>query len=120
MRNVGLVVLSIWLVGFPTTAAQMMPPAGTTERIDQYVAQQMKARSIPGAVVAVLKFGKTIHRKAYGIANLESDTPMTTDSVFEIASVTKPFTAMAVMQLVEEGKIALEDPITKYVERVPA
>src|SRR5215469_13202791 len=66
-----------------------------TEKIDSYIAQQMQTRRIPGLALGIVEHGKLVVKKAYGIANLETDTPVKTDSIFELASVTKPFTAAA-------------------------
>jgi CubicO group peptidase (beta-lactamase class C family) len=79
----------------------------------------MQAYAIPGAAIAVVDKGKVIFKKAYGVANLETDTPVKTNSVFELASLTKPFTAAAVMLLVEEGKVQLDSPVSAYVENTP-
>src|SRR5262249_45860124 len=68
---------------------------------------------------AVSERGKITVRKAYGTANLETDTPVTTSSVFELASVTKQFTAAAIMLLVEEGKVRLDDAISIYISNTP-
>jgi CubicO group peptidase (beta-lactamase class C family) len=69
------------------------------ERIHNFVDSELKKRSVPGAVITVVEHGTTVYQEAFGTANLESDSPMVTHSVFEIASVTKPFAAMAVMML---------------------
>src|SRR5207237_5111089 len=58
-------------------------------------------------------------KKAYGMANLETDTPVKTGSIFHIASVTKQFTAAAIMMLVEEGKVRLDDSIAAYINPMP-
>ncbi len=87
--------------------------------IDDYIKHEMLARQVPGAAYAVIDRGK-VQLNAYGIANLETSTKVQTDTVFEVASVVKPFTAIAVMQLVEAGKITLDDPIKKYIENAPA
>ncbi len=68
----------------------------------------------PGAAVLVLKGDQVIFDKAYGLANLESGTAIDGNTPFNLASVSKQFTAVAVLQLVEEGKISLEDPVSKY------
>jgi len=91
-------------------------PSDLGDDISAYVEKEMYARSIPGAAVAVLKDGALIFKKAYGTANLETDTPVHDDSIFELASVTKPFTATAIMLLVQEGKINLDAPVTTYIE----
>src|SRR5687767_5124646 len=79
----------------------------------------MQARHIPGVAVGVIENGTLTLQRAYGVSNLETETPLTTDSVFELASVTKQFTAAAVMMLVEQGKVALDAPISTYLDRTP-
>lgn len=90
-----------------------------TEKLDSYIAQQMQARRIPGLALAVVEGGKITYKRAYGIANLETDIPVKTNSIFHIASVTKQFTAAAIMMLVEEEKVRLDDPIVKYIDQAP-
>jgi CubicO group peptidase (beta-lactamase class C family) len=90
-----------------------------TERIDAYIAQKMQARRIPGLALAVVEDGQVILKKAYGIANLETDTPVKTGSIFHVASVTKQFTAAAILMLVEEGKVRLDDTIATYINQAP-
>jgi CubicO group peptidase (beta-lactamase class C family) len=98
-------------------AAQV--PAATATAIDSLVAREMSARRIPGAAIAIVDNGKTVFKKAYGIANLETETPVSVNSVFELASVSKQFTAAGIMLLVEEGKVKLDDSITKYFDQPP-
>lgn len=73
----------------------------------------------PGVAVAVVKDGKIVFQKGYGTANLEYDTPITTKTVFQIASVSKQFTAFSIYLLEKQGKISLEDDVRKYVPEVP-
>ncbi len=73
----------------------------------------------PGISILVAKDGKPIYRKAFGKANLELDVPMTTQNVFEIGSITKQFTAVAILMLQEQGKLSTEDEITKYIPDYP-
>lgn len=73
----------------------------------------MKEERVPGVSLAIVREGKIIKATGYGVANLELNVPVTPQSVFEIGSMTKQFTAAATMLLVEDGKIALSDPITK-------
>lgn len=72
----------------------------------------------PGVAVAVVKDGKTVFQKGYGAANLEYDIPVTTKTVFQIASVSKQFTAFSIYLLEKQGRISLEDDIRKYVPEV--
>jgi CubicO group peptidase (beta-lactamase class C family) len=73
----------------------------------------------PGASVAVVKDGRVLVRRAYGLANLETRTPMRPEMVFELGSVTKQFTSTAILMLAEQGKLALDDDIRKYVPDFP-
>lgn len=73
----------------------------------------------PGVAVAVVKDGKVVFQKGYGMANLEYDIPVTTKTVFQLASVSKQFTAFAIYLLEKQGKITLEDDIRKYIPEIP-
>src|SRR5688572_7315632 len=68
----------------------------------------------PGASVLVALDGKVLYRKAFGLANLEERTPITTATNFRLASVTKQFTATAVLLLAERGKLSLDDPLPRF------
>jgi CubicO group peptidase (beta-lactamase class C family) len=98
-----------------SATSQPIPQAA----IDSLVTREMQARRIPGVAIAVVDNGKITFKRAYGIANLEQETPVTLNSVFELASVTKQFTAAAIMMLVEEGKVRLDDPINGYLDQPP-
>ena len=74
---------------------------------------------IPGVSVAVVKNGEIVFKKGYGMANLEYEIPITPQTIFHIASVSKQFTAFAIYLLQREGKISLEDDIRKYIPEVP-
>lgn len=73
----------------------------------------------PGVAVLVIKDGKVVHRKGYGLANLETKTRISPETVFELASVGKQFTAMAIMMLAERGKLNYDDPLTKFFPEFP-
>jgi CubicO group peptidase (beta-lactamase class C family) len=79
----------------------------------------MQRGKVPGAAIAVLQNGQVLFMKGYGAANLELAVPVRTSSVFEIASLTKQFTAAAVLLLAHEGKLRLDDPLTDFVEEAP-
>jgi CubicO group peptidase (beta-lactamase class C family) len=89
------------------------------DEVDRYVEEQMRQLHIPGVSLAVVQRGQIVKLKGYGFANLELRAPVSTETVFEIGSISKQFTAAAVMMLVEEGKIGLEDKISKYLTGVP-
>ncbi len=87
--------------------------------VDDCVQRHHQRSNVPGISVAVLKEGKVIKAKGYGLANLEWNLPATPETVYQLASVTKQFTATAVMLLVEAGKVRLSDPISKHVQGLP-
>lgn len=117
-----LIFLCLCLVSVSASAQTKPAPESErqTAKVDAYVREQMKARHIPGLSLAVLRDGKIILAKGYGMANLELETPANEKTTFAIFSVTKTFTATATMMLVEEGKISLENPISKYLKDLPA
>ena len=90
-----------------------------TTPIDEYIKVEMEKRRIPGLALAVIQHGAVIKMQGYGLANVELDVPVTPETVFELASVTKQFTATAIMLLVEEGKVGLDDPIPHYLSNTP-
>jgi CubicO group peptidase (beta-lactamase class C family) len=79
----------------------------------------MRNLHIPAASLAVVRNGRIVKAKGYGLANIEANFAATPKTAYEIGSMTKQFTAAAVMMLVEEGKIALDDKITKYFTEAP-
>jgi CubicO group peptidase (beta-lactamase class C family) len=85
------------------------------ERIDELVERYMEAGDITGAVTLVARNGRIVHLQAQGLKDLESDTPMGKDTIFRIASMSKPVAAVATLMLVEEGKVRLDDPVAKYI-----
>ena len=86
--------------------------------IDQIVHQEIDFRD-PGVAIAVVEDGKLVHSEGYGVANLEWNCPIRLDTVFCLASITKQFTATAIMLLEREGKLRLDDPITTYLPDYP-
>ncbi len=73
----------------------------------------------PGGVALVVKDGKTVYRKAFGMANLELGVKMKPDHIFRIGSITKQFTSVAILKLIEEGKIKLDADISEYIKDYP-
>ena len=74
----------------------------------------------PGAAVAVIREGRVVHQKGYGLADIDTKLPITASTTFDLASVSKQFTAMAIMMLAERGKLSYEDPLTKFFPDFPA
>jgi CubicO group peptidase (beta-lactamase class C family) len=89
------------------------------DKIDDYIKTEMEKQRIPGLSIAVVKKGNVVKAKGYGVANLELKVPVTKDTVFMSGSVGKQFTAAAVMLLVEDGKIGLDEKVSKYLPNTP-
>jgi CubicO group peptidase (beta-lactamase class C family) len=70
---------------------------------------------ITGAVTLVARKGRVVHLEAQGVMDLESKKPMTGDTMFRIASMTKPVTGLAIMMMLEEGKVRLTDPVSRFI-----
>ena len=87
--------------------------------IDRVVEAEMARQKVPGVAVAVIRKGQPVVAKGYGVANVEHNVPVTRDTIFQSGSVGKQFTAAAAMLLMEEGKLALTDPVTKFFPDAP-
>lgn len=88
-------------------------------KVDAFVQAQMADRKIPGIAIAVVRDGKIVHAKGYGLANVELNVPAAPETIFQSGSVGKQFTAALAMMLVEEEKIALDDRVSKYIPEAP-
>lgn len=109
-------VLSSFVFAIPARTLVGPSPA----RVDAAVESERTAQKIPGVAVAICRDGKLIKAAGYGLANVELSVPVTPETIFQTGSVGKQFTSMAVMMLVEQGKIALDDKITKYLPESPS
>lgn len=89
------------------------------DEVDKYVRAQLAERHIPGAAIAVIKNGRVVKAEGYGLASVEFNVPATKETVFEIGSVSKQITAAAIMLLIEEGKVNLDEKISKYLPATP-
>ena len=87
----------------------------TVTKIETILTNTMQAVNVPGYAMCVVKDGNVVYNKGFGTIKLGSDQPVTPQSVFAIRSTTKSFTAVALMQLVEQGKVDLDAPVTKYL-----
>ncbi|MFK7809269.1 MAG: serine hydrolase [Saprospiraceae bacterium] len=108
-----LLLSSLLILCLPVTNAQT-----EAEQIDQLLSQYTKYEQFNGSAL-VAKNGKVIFKKGYGMANMEWDIPNETDTKHRIASITKQFTCMRIMQLVQEGKLDLKTPISTYLSDYP-
>ena len=92
---------------------------GVSTKIDDYIRAEMQTQQIPGVALAVVKDGKIMMARGYGFANIEHQVPVKPETIFQSGSTGKQFTATAVMMLVEEGKLGLDDKIMKYFPDAP-
>lgn len=106
--------LTLCLITFSLTSQAK----STTSEFDKLLDKLFNADG-PGGVALVVEDGKTIYRKAFGMANLELDVKMTPKNIFRIGSISKQFTAVAILKLAEEGKIDLDADITEYIKDYP-
>ncbi len=124
IKQMMLVTLFLILVA-SITSAQGLPKAKTPEevglsserlqRISAWIQRDVDKGIVPGAVVMIVRKGKVAYFEAIGYQDREKKIPMKRDSIFRIASMSKPFTSLAVMMLVEEGKIQLFQPASRYL-----
>ena len=103
-KSLVVFLLLIWLAN-----------AVRADSLDDFINREIKKRQIPGLSVAVLRDGKVLKAASYGFANLEHQVPATNATVYEIGSISKQFASEALMLLVEDGKVNLDDPVNKYL-----
>jgi CubicO group peptidase (beta-lactamase class C family) len=120
LRSYSLVVpaLVLALATPPTRAHARQAPPDAARRVD-HIFEQWSSVSSPGCAVGVAKDGVTVLERAYGMADLEHDVPNTPETIFEGGSLSKQFTAGAVVLLALEGKLSLDDDVRTYVPEVP-
>jgi CubicO group peptidase (beta-lactamase class C family) len=117
-RTLPLVLLAVLLVPFAFAQAPEESDA-TTDPIDAYVHAEMQRRQIPGLALLVVRDGKIVRAQGYGFSNLELKVPVRPETIFQSGSMGKQFTAMAVLMLAEQGKLSLDDPLTKFFPDAP-
>lgn len=118
--NVRNVVSRIVFVALAAAGGGVAASAQVPAEVDAVVQRAIDGKAIPGAGVAVVRDGKVLFTKGYGLADVDAGAPVTVHTAFQIASVTKQFTAAGVMRLVEKEKIRLDDTLGKYVPEVPS
>ena len=101
-----------------SAGAQSASPV--SESVSKYIRGEMEKQHIPGLALLVSRGGKILQAEGFGLANVELQVPVKPETVFQSGSVGKQFTATAVMMLAEEGKVGLDDPLTKYFADAPA
>ena len=84
-------------------------------RIDAFIKKHVDEGQLSGSVMMIIRDGRIVYHKAFGYSDIDTRTPMRTDHLFRIASMTKPVVSTAVMMLMEEGKFGLDDPVSKFI-----
>jgi CubicO group peptidase (beta-lactamase class C family) len=110
-----LAALIFLFFSFSLGSAQSQLPADVTQQIDKLVMEALGRTGVPSASIAVVKDGQIVYLKAYGEAKLDPKTPATTQMRYSIGSISKQFTAAAMLLLQEQGKLSLDDKVGKYI-----
>ncbi|HSU98070.1 MAG TPA: serine hydrolase domain-containing protein, partial [Gemmatimonadaceae bacterium] len=108
-------ILSLPLTAVSAAAQQSTQRPLPSADFDAYVASALRTFDAPGAAIAIVKDGKVVFAKGYGVKKLGSPAPIDTHTLFQIASNTKAFTTASLAMLVDEGKLKWDDPVTKYL-----
>ena len=123
--NRKLIAVTFILSSYLTSHAQQIEPFNKEDRaaatrVDRVVKAAMSTYKIPGVSLAVLRNGKIILLKSYGLANVEHQVPVKPETIFQSGSIGKQFTAAAIMILAQENKLSLDDKVSKYFPDAPA
>jgi len=110
-----ILLVSALLLSFTAVLAGPLAADETTDKVDKLFASWDKTTS-PGATLAVIRDGRIIYKRGYGMAKLEDGIVMTPDRIFDIGSVSKQFTATCIVMLVRQGKVALDDNMLLYLD----
>ena len=108
-----------FLISSLLAAIVVVSPIAHADRVDDYIKGEMEQRRIPGVALTIIQNGQAIKTAAYGLANLELNVPVKPETVFEIGSVTKQFTAAGILLLAQDGKLSVKDKISKHLKDVP-
>ena len=122
--------LQSWACGLLLTATMALParaegsyeiPAGAhfnpqkLAKVGDYLREEIAGGKIPGAVLLIQQHGKPVYHEFFGVRDVATKEPMTDDTIFRLFSMTKPITSVVAMQLIDEGKMSLDDPVSKYI-----
>src|SRR5437588_4140239 len=97
-----------------TSTASAQNSAGSAA-IDTSLRGAVERKDVPGVVALITDRDRVLYKSAFGVADVATGRPLTSDALFRIASMTKPVTSVALMQLVEQGRVGLDDPAEKYL-----
>ena len=127
-RRLVAAALAIFFIGgwpHEVRAESQVPPSqaplaptfsrAALDRIGDYIRNEVATGKIPGAILLIQQHGKPVYFKCFGVRDPETGQPMTPDTIFQIYSMSKAVTSVAAMMLVDEGKLSLDDPVSKYI-----
>jgi CubicO group peptidase (beta-lactamase class C family) len=121
IRAIRFAAAAVSLAAPLSAAVALGPPPGAElsveklSAIDEFINGEIAAGRIPGAIVLIQRHGHPVYFKCFGMRDVDKQTSMTPDAIFPIHSVTKTITSVAAMMLIDQGKIALADPVSKYI-----
>jgi CubicO group peptidase (beta-lactamase class C family) len=120
VRRLGFAVACVWVL--PVVLAQTPASLSTDQQqaIDSFAAKEIARQHIPGLAIGIYNRGTVLLAKGYGLSNVELNVPVKPETIFQSGSVGKQFVSAAIMMLVEEGKISLDDSVKKYFPDAPA
>jgi CubicO group peptidase (beta-lactamase class C family) len=109
-------------VGRPAAGSAESPPAASSSfsperltRVSDYIRNEIASGKIPGAILLIQQHGRPVYFEKFGVRDVVTGLPMSADTIFRIYSMSKPITSVAAMMLVEDGKLRLDDPVSKYI-----
>src|SRR5664279_679403 len=117
-----LVVFAVLVAGWPATGRAESPKAASSSfapdklvRVGDYIRNEIATGKIPGAILLIQQHGQPVYFENFGVRDVGTGLPMTADTIFRLYSMSKPITSVAAMMLVEDGKLSLDDPVSKYI-----
>lgn len=113
------IFITLLLLFFNFSFCQKNDTQKVNAKINDYIEEVIEINTIPGVALAVIKDGKVIYENYYGKASLEENLKIDKNTAFKIFSTTKLITNVGVFQFIDQGKLALEDPIAKYLDNIP-
>jgi CubicO group peptidase (beta-lactamase class C family) len=112
--SIGAPVEGLHAEPLPQNAARIFSRA-KLERVGDYIRNEIATGKIPGAILLIQQHGQPVYFESFGVRDTATKLPMTPDTIFRLYSMSKPITSVAAMMLVEDGKLALDDPVAKYI-----
>jgi CubicO group peptidase (beta-lactamase class C family) len=114
-RVSGMFTVLLLLASSPRLTAQSLPDK-VVERLESSITRTLQDQKVPGFAIGVVKDGRLVYSRGFGVMKHDDPSrPVTPETLFHMASITKPFVATAIMQLVEQGKLDLDDPVIKHI-----